>query len=135
MSSDRHFVPCRGDPRLVGDPVDVVTGANTDLTVDFKLHGPLPLYWRRYYNSSCSSVLCPLGWGHTHDMDCAIGCDLDGLYYKDPFGNKMAFPALEIGEQTANAGLILHRLSESEYEVIQSGQPVQEFEFNNSSDV
>ena len=53
---------CGSNPRFVGDPIDVVTGANIDVTVDFRLRGPLPpLRWRRYYNSARNTVACPLG--------------------------------------------------------------------------
>src|SRR5215469_13219937 len=83
---------------LVGDPIDVVTGANMDLTVDFRLRGSLPLHWRRYYNSARNMVPRSLGWGHTHAYDRTLTYDLDGLRYDDPFGNAIAFPPLETGE-------------------------------------
>jgi len=38
--------------RLVGDPVDVVTGAQTHLETDFRLRGEhLPVDWVRQYDS------------------------------------------------------------------------------------
>lgn len=126
--------PCLSSRRLVGDPVDVVTGANTDLTVDFRLHGPLPLRWRRYYNSARNTVLCPLGWGQTHDYDRTLTYDLDGLRYTDPFGSEVPFPHLEVGEHAVNAGMLLHRTAVKAYELWQAGQPVQDFEFSDSSD-
>ena len=54
---------CLKGRHLVGDPVDVVTGANTDVKFDFELPGPLPLRWRRYYSSARNTVACPLGLG------------------------------------------------------------------------
>ena len=126
--------PCLNSRRLVGDPVDVVTGANTDVTVDFRLHGPLPLRWLRYYNSARHAVACALGWGHTHDYDRTLTYDLEGLRYTDPFGSHVAFPPLEVGENAANAGLLLRRVNLKTYELVQAGQPVQGFEFSDSSD-
>jgi RHS repeat-associated protein len=125
---------CFNSRRLVGDPVDVVTGANTDLTVDFRLHGSLPLRWRRYYNSARNAVPCALGWGQTHDYDRILTYDLDGLRYTDPFGSDLVFPPLEVGEHASNAGLLLCRVTAKTYELLQAGQPVQDFEFNDSSD-
>jgi YD repeat-containing protein len=123
---------CLANRRLVGDPVDVVSGANTDITFDFRLRGPLPLYWRRYYNSARNTVACPLGWGHTHDFDQTLTYDLDGLHYTDPSGSETPFPPLTVGEQAATAGFLLRRVTERIYELRDTGQPVQEFEFAGS---
>ena len=127
-------LPCLNSRCLVGDPVDVVTGAQTDLTVDFRLHGPLPLRWRRYYNSARNKVACSLGWGHTHDYDQTLACDLDGLRYTDAFGGHVAFPPLEVGENAVNAGFLLRRVSGKTYEFVQGGRLVHDFEFSDSSD-
>jgi RHS repeat-associated protein len=112
--------------------VDVVTGANTDITIDFRLRGPLPLYWRRYYNSARNTVACPLGWGHTHDFDQTLTYDLDGLHYNDPSGSEIPFPPLTVGEHAATAGFLLRRVTTRIYELTLAGQPVQEFEFTGS---
>jgi len=38
--------------RLVGDPVDVVTGAQTFFETDFRLQGEhIPISWTRHYDS------------------------------------------------------------------------------------
>jgi RHS repeat-associated protein len=126
--------PCLRSRRLVGDPVDVVTGANTDLTVDFRLRGPLPLHWRRYYNSARNRVPCSLGWGQTHEYDRTLTYDLDGLRYTDPFGNNLAFPPLEIGEDAVNAGFLLRRVTAEIYELLQASEPVQVFQFSAFTD-
>jgi RHS repeat-associated protein len=130
---DSGSISCRSGPRFVGDPIDVVTGANTDITVDFRLRGPLPVRWCRYYNSARNTVPCSLGWGHTHDFDRTLSYDLDGLHYTDPFGSEIPFPPLEIGEDAASAGWLLRRISQSTYELLQAGEPTQEFEFDESS--
>lgn len=126
--------PCRGNNRFVGDPVDVVTGANTDITVDFRLNGPLPLRWRRYYDSSRNTIAGSMGWGHTHDFNRTLTYDLEGMHITDPLGGTVVFPPLHVGRRAVNAGLVLHRATEKSYELWQTGQPVQEFEFNDSSD-
>lgn len=126
--------PCLSSRRLVGDPVDVVTGANTDIAVDFRLHGPLPLRWRRYYNSARNTMVGPLGWGQTHDYDRTLTYDLDGLHYTDPFGKEVPFPPLEVGEGAGNSGFLLRRVTRERYEVVQAGEPVQDFEFRDSGD-
>src|SRR5215213_7213308 len=95
---------CGSDRRFVGDPIDVVTGANTDITVDFRLHGPLPLRWRRFYSSGRGTVAAALGWGHTHGFDQTLTYDLDGLHHTDPLGAETLFPALGIGLTAANSG-------------------------------
>jgi hypothetical protein len=105
----------------VGDPIDVVTGANTDLVVDFQLPGPIPLYWQRYYNSARNTVLCPLGWGHSHECDRTLCRDLDGLRYTDPFGTDVEFPPLEIEEEAAHGGFLLRRVAANGYEMGLSG--------------
>ena len=33
------YNPCRSDSRFVGDPIDVVTGANTDVITDMRCAG------------------------------------------------------------------------------------------------
>ena len=47
---------------LVGDPVDVVTGAQTDFAYDFVLPGPLPIDWNRDHRARGEQLL-PLGSG------------------------------------------------------------------------
>jgi RHS repeat-associated protein len=131
---DAQSIPPLNSRHLVGDPVDVVTGANTDLTVDFQLRGPLPLRWRRYYDSSRNTVLCSFGWGHTHDYGRTLIYDLDGMRYTDPFGSYVSYPPLEIGEDAANAGVLLRRVTARKYELSQADEPVQVFEFSGSSD-
>jgi RHS repeat-associated protein len=129
VSIEPQPLPCSNSRQLVGDPIDVVSGANTDVTVDFVLHGPVPLIWRRYYNSARNKVLCPLGWGHTHDFDRMLTHDLDGLRYTDPSGRETTFPPLETGERAAKAGLLLCRVAPHRYEILQPNEPAQEFDF------
>src|SRR4249920_2072134 len=89
MSESPMF--CRSNPRFVGDPIDVVTGANTDVITDLRQRGPLPLRWTRYYNSARSNVHCSLGWGHAHYFDRVLIRDLEGMRYQDPMGAAVGF--------------------------------------------
>ena len=96
--------------RTVGDPVDVVTGANVDVQRIFQLVGPLPLFWRRYYDSSKNAVPCALGWGHTHEYDRRLVFDVDGIRYLTPVGQAARFPPLlEDGREYGHDGVTLRR--------------------------
>ena len=119
---------CLKGRHLVGDPVDVVTGANTYVKFDFELPGPLPLRWRRYYSSARNTVACPLGWGHSHELDHTIDRDLDGLIYVDPLGTVVEFPELnEDGEEAIASGFLLRRLAARLFEIEQSDGPTRVF--------
>ena len=115
--------------RLVGDPIDVVTGANTDVITDFRLHGPLPLRWQRHYSSARNSIAGPLGWGHTHSFDRTLVADLDGLRYRGPLGKEVGFPSLGVGLTTMEAGIVIKRTGRTTYQVVEAGEPVQLFDF------
>jgi RHS repeat-associated protein len=108
-------MPTGSEPfRVVGDPVDVVTGANTDCQLDLELSGPLMFRWRRYYDSSRHSVKGPLGWGHTHEFDGLLIPDLDGFRYLAPDGTSVGFASPERdGHEVAASGWTLRRLSSS----------------------
>jgi RHS repeat-associated protein len=123
-----EFLNCRSDPRFVGDPIDVVTGANTDIITDLAQRGPFPFRWKRYYSSARSKTPCSLGWGHSHAFDCLLVRDLDGLHYQDPMGSVIGF-----GEPTytpsSAAGMSLDWTGPHSYLISQPGKPNQEFHF------
>src|SRR5262245_6787173 len=100
---------CRSDPRFVGDPIDVVTGANTDVITDVRRRVPIPFEWMRYYNSARAATLCPLGWGHSHHFDRWLIRDLDGVRYQDPHGGSVPFSDIAVGQREAVSGLVLRR--------------------------
>ena len=96
--------------RLVGDPVDVVTGANTERTLDFRLVGPLEFKWLRYYDSSKAAHPLALGFGHTHHFDRKLRFDVDGISYIAPVGWRVGFaPLVEDGAESRKSGLVLRR--------------------------
>lgn len=120
--------------RFVGDPIDVVTGANTDVMTDLAQPGPIPFRWTRYYNSARAKTLCSLGWGHAHHFDRVLIRDVDGLRYQDPLGGAVGFddPAY-VG--AAASGMVLTRTAIDSYVITQPGLPAQEFHFSQGSDV
>lgn len=125
---------CQCNPRFVGDPIDVVTGANTDAPVDLLQRGPILFQWVRYYSSARSKTHCSLGWGHSHDFDRLLHRDLEGLRYEDPFGGAVGFPDLAVGDSAPAGGMLLTRFGERAFLIAQTGQPSQEFEFSQGSD-
>lgn len=121
---------CQSGPRFVGDPIDVVTGANVDSPADLIQRGPIMFQWVRYYSSALSKTHSSLGWGHSHDFDRALHRDLEGLRYEDPFGIAVGFPDLAVGGKAVSSGLLLTRAGEHFYVVSKLGQPDEEFEFS-----
>src|SRR5262245_18281002 len=116
--------------RLVGDPVDVVTGANIEIRREFKLPGTVPFIWRRHYDSSKCGRMFALGWGHTHGYDHRLQFDLDGLRYTGPLGAVINFPPLlGDGEECAAGGLVLRRINVRLYHIIDPTGLAMEFEF------
>jgi RHS repeat-associated protein len=116
---------------LVGDPIDVVTGANTDQMVDFRLPGSASFEWWRYYDSRRCAEDRGLGRGFTHELDQQLALDLDGLSYMDARGSSVHFPYLERdGESVARSGRVLGRVSATRYWLRSRGEPTLEFQFD-----
>jgi RHS repeat-associated protein len=110
---------------VVGDPVDVVTGASLDTQTDFVLAGPLPLRWYRNYDSSKNTMPGSLGWGQFHEYDRKLVFDLDGMRYVGPTGDSIGFPYLEYDGQTVTAGgVIARRVTKRQYTILTSGEPL-----------
>src|SRR6185295_18721426 len=126
---------CSSDPRFVGDPIDVVTGAQIGSTVDLVQRGPLEFRWGRHYNSLRAATLCSLGWGHAHDFDRRLVRDLDGLRYEDPLGVTTFFDDIAVGATISKNGMILARSGTDAYVITQSGGPDQDFTFAANDDV
>jgi RHS repeat-associated protein len=118
------------DPRLVGDPVNVITGANTDRVLDFTLDGPLPLEWFRHYNSALNRKRRTMGMGHGHEFDRWLIFDLDGMRYLAADGTETGFPFLETdGARHVANGLTLERVDKTCFRVKEGRKPVAEFRF------
>lgn len=81
--------------RLLGDPVDVVTGAVIDFRTDIEQSGPLPFVYKRYYNSN-QQHRSHLGeewldnWSHHLSFEGEIctyyNDDGMGVYFHVPYG-------------------------------------------------
>ncbi len=118
------------DPRLVGDPVDTLTGALLERKLEFRLIGPLELPWWRHYDSSQVGQQFALGWGHTHDLDRILYIGDDKIIYGSPVGLQAWFPVLDAnGAEAAAQGFTLKRQSPVRYEVHRHGEPAMEFIF------
>ncbi len=117
-------------PVLVGDPIDVVRGANVDVQREFTLPGVLPLVWRRHYDSARHTLWCGLGWGHAHEFEHVLQFDLDGMTHVGPLGARVAFAALvRDGDVTLGSGTMLWRIAPDRYHVRRPGKPSLEFVF------
>lgn len=126
-----HSCSFAPDHRLVGDPVDTLTGAVFDRKLEFRLTGPLELWWYRLYDSSQNRRPMALGWGHTHDFDRSLRFEGDKLLYEAPIGRVFDFPQLEKdGGKVACHGFRLVRFSQRQYRLVPRGEPAMEFEFH-----
>ncbi|WP_394845902.1 DUF6531 domain-containing protein [Pendulispora brunnea] len=94
--------------RLVGDPVDVVTGACFDSIRDAIVDSPTPMEWRRYHDSRRTEDR-GLGPGWRHSFDHRLVFDLDGIRYEAPSGTEVKFPFFGETNQLAERGYTLHR--------------------------
>jgi RHS repeat-associated protein len=122
--------PFSNNPGLVGDPVDTMTGAVLEAQRDFRLAGPLPLQWWRYYDSSRVHQKFSLGWGQAHEFDCWLRFDQDGMRYEAPLGQSTHFPPLLAdGQRVAAQGMTLTRIAPNRYALQQHGYPIREFHF------
>ncbi|MFM2415393.1 MAG: hypothetical protein RL385_116, partial [Pseudomonadota bacterium] len=99
-----------GDARLVGDPVDVVTGANVDRALDFRLDSTPAIQFFRYATSARNKEDAGLGYGHRHVFDVRLLFDVDGMRLELPDGQVATFPfLLEEGAEAAAAGVRITR--------------------------
>ena len=131
-----HSCPILIGPRVVGDPVDTLTGAVFDRKLEFRLTGPLELRWYRHYDSSRHGRCFALGWGQTHDFDRTLRFDGDRIIYQAPVGSMFSFPRLANDEDAcALHGFVLRRLFSRRYQLLGHGGPGMEFEFDKSGEL
>jgi RHS repeat-associated protein len=131
MATTEH-ISC-GSPELVGDPVNVVTGANLSSTLDFRLIGPLTFEWFRHYDSAKHQVRFSLGWGCSHEYDRRLEFDADGMRYVGPLGRVVVFPPLASdGEEASSQGLRLLRVNALSYRVIDTAAITMVFQFRDA---
>lgn len=121
--------------RLVGDPIDVVTGAVVERTRDALIPARVPLEWYRYY-SSASTRLGPLGWAHRHHYECELRHDVDGLTYVAPDGSEISFPPPLAPIYAGRSGrLVLRRLANGSFELERGDDTFIEFRVVASAEV
>ncbi|MGB8294210.1 MAG: RHS repeat-associated core domain-containing protein [Polyangia bacterium] len=119
--------------RLVGDPVDVVTGAQTFNETDFRLQGKhIPLAWIRQYDSRRPGVDRGVGPGFWLWFDQELRFDLDGLTFVNGRGEEIGYPFLsKDGERVMRAAHELERVGPTHYRVHPPGDaPSLEFRFD-----
>lgn len=123
--------PSSVNPRLVGDPVDTLSGAVVEHQRDFRLAGHLPIQWWRHYDSSKVNRKFVLGWGQTHDFDCCLRFDQDGMHYEAPLGDVTHFPPLlEDGDRVSWQGMTLMRINATHFSLSEHGKTTREFIFS-----
>ena len=123
--------PVAGAARVVGDPVDVVTGAVLDQETDFRLpRAAAALAWVRRFDSRQREHDRGLGRGFRHELDRELRFDLDGVTYVDAAWERTSFPHLERNGQRATlSSLVLERLDDARYCVHESDGRGYEFAF------
>jgi RHS repeat-associated protein len=111
-----------------GEPVDVVTGANLEESLDFPICAELSLSWQRYYDSSLRNVRGILGWGWRYEFQGELRFDVDGILFLPGKGQPVAFPNLvRDGDSAGSSGFLLRRTNETTYQLKRSGEPTKEF--------
>ena len=91
-----------GSEFLVGDPVDVSTGAVVTSAVDFERLCP-PIAFRRRYTSDRSDRDGPLGYGWSHAFDQALWLEPGRVVLRDD-GREIEFDCLDLPDAVARAG-------------------------------
>lgn len=120
------------DRNLVGDPIDVVTGANLDRARDFVFDGAFPVEFFRHYDSRWFRESRGLGYGHRHGFDHWLIFDLDGVTFRRADGHECHFRHFEFdGQRQANGGYWLERVSEERFVLSHREKPT--FVFRRSS--
>jgi RHS repeat-associated protein len=126
-----EFCSGAGDPRLVGDPVDTLSGAMVDRMLDFRLIGPIELRWYRHYNSSQSHRRFGLGNGCAHEYERALRFEEHGIVYEEAVGSTVNFPYLvNDGDECALHGMRLRRICAHVFVIFRHAEPAMEFRFD-----
>ncbi len=112
----------------VGEPVDVVTGANVDSFFDWQ-HPQYPHFtWRRFYSSNQASEAGVLGRGFRHVFQVELAITEEGFTYRDAEGDVIEFGPIENDSQaTVNSGMRLTRIGSGQYELSGAMHPTISF--------
>ena len=93
--------------QLTGHPVDVATGRLLTRAEDFRLRGPIPLAFERYYSSSWSERNSPLGYGWSHTLDERIWLERGKVVYKCGDGREVEFQCRDLPGRRLRPGVEL----------------------------
>ena len=120
------------DHRLVGDPVDVVTGANTSRTIDFRLAGPITFEWWCVYDSRLRMTdVTSWGGGTATTMTAGCGSTWTAFGTRRGLPGRFHFRRSRKRNLTRSPdGLVLHWVNQSVYRIAELGRPAMEFEFS-----
>lgn len=88
---------------LVGDPVDVATGAVVTDAIDFQCCAP-PLRFTRRYASNRSDRDSPFGFGWSHNFDQALWLEPGRIVLRDGHGRQIEFDCGDLRDGVAWAG-------------------------------
>lgn len=91
---------------LVGDPVDVATGAVVTWQVDDESHR-FGLRFERRYDSHRSDRESVLGWGWAHNFDQTLWLEPGRVVLRDS-GREIEFDTFDLLDQVTRAGDVLH---------------------------
>jgi YD repeat-containing protein len=83
--------------RLVGDPVDIVTGTLADAVIDITVAGRPPIVWRRFYSAETPSEGV-FGHGSALELDRGLRVAVDGILYTRPGTDDLVFAYPRPGE-------------------------------------
>jgi YD repeat-containing protein len=92
---------------LVGDPVDVASGAVVTDAIELLVASP-PVALRRRYASNRSDRLGGFGWGWTHDFEQALWLEPGRVVLREADGREIEFDTMGLPGQVARAGDVLH---------------------------
>ena len=118
------------DTIYVGDPIDVITGNQFDVALDFQIAWSFPFRWRRLYSVARRRERLALGWGHTHSYDHRLTHNIDGLQYVDPRGARYQFVVPRTGSPVSEVpGATLRLIGRDTYSVRTERHPRCDFRF------
>jgi RHS repeat-associated protein len=111
-----------------GEPVDVVTGANLEDSIDYPLSAAVGITWRRAYDSTRHNVRGPLGYGWRHTLEDELRFDADGVTYVPVSGVPVMFPPLPHDRARAcRDGWTLRRVNAAIFRLRRTAGPTLEF--------
>ena len=114
----------------VGDPIDVITGNQFDVALDFQIAWDFPFRWQRLYSVARRREQLALGWGHTHSYDHRLTYNIDGLLYVDPRGTRYQFTVPRRGAPLSEVPRgTLRVIGRHTYRVRTRQQPPCDFQF------